>query len=156
MMLSRRRSTATEVQPRRYLRTQQHRGQAHEEECRRLWSKVLLPAMTRLGQTIKHLHCADEAHGEWSSIKRIIRRCGDNGDDNNKAEEHKRFAASVLGAGFKDNKDRPRSSLPTEQGKRLARDQAPAGVKAKERELAATQDKRGAGMVEDDDMPSRE
>lgn len=156
MMLSRRRSAAAETQPWRYLRTQQHRGQAHEEECGGLWSTVLPPAMSRLGQTIKHLHWADEAHDEWSSIKRIIRRCGDNGNDNNKEEEHKKSAASRLGAGLKDDKDRPRSSLPTGQEKKLARDQAPAIVKAEERELAATQDKRGDGMVEDDDMPSRE
>lgn len=37
---------------------------------------VLLPAMTRLRQTIKHLHWADEAYGNSSSIKRIRHRHG--------------------------------------------------------------------------------
>lgn len=37
---------------------------------------VLLPAMTRLRQTIKHLHWADEAYGESSSVKRIRYRHG--------------------------------------------------------------------------------
>ncbi|KAG6362536.1 hypothetical protein INS49_007628 [Diaporthe citri] len=37
---------------------------------------VLLPALTRLRQTIKHLHWADEAYGDSSSIKRIRYRHG--------------------------------------------------------------------------------